>query len=103
MFEVTISMDSIQLLNTAIIKSKEKKIDSSYEDRLKKICASPVFESLNKAINHLSESQKISKDQASVQIIDTIRELDSIWSDYVTMEGIHGLRSFLKTKCSNNH
>jgi len=91
-------MESVQLLNTAIIKSKEKKIDSSYDERLKKICQSPVFEALNKAIVHLSESQKISRDQASLQIIETIRELDSVWTDYVTMEGIHSLRNFLKNQ-----
>lgn len=91
-------MESIQLLNTAIIKSKEKKIDNSYDERLKELCKSPVFEALNKAIISLSEGQKISRDQASMQIIETIRELDSIWNDYVTMEGIQSLRNFLKTQ-----
>lgn len=90
-------MDSIQLLNTAIIKSKEKKIDNSYEERLKEICKSPALTALNKAISTLAESEKISKDQASIQIIETIRELDSIWSDYVTMEGIDRLKSILRT------
>jgi hypothetical protein len=91
-------MESVQLLNTAIIKSKEKKIDNSYDERLKKICQSPVFDALNKAISHLAETQRISRDQASLQIIETIRELDSVWTDYVTMEGIHSLRNFLKTQ-----
>lgn len=91
-------MESVQLLNTAIIKSKEKKIDSSYDERLKKICQSPVFEALNKSIAHLAETQRISRDQASLQIIETIRELDSVWTDYVTMEGIHSLRNFLKNQ-----
>lgn len=90
-------MDSIQLLNTAIIKSKEKKIDNSYEERLKEICKSPALNALNKAITSLADSEKISRDQASVQIIETIRELDSIWSDYVTMEGIDRLKAILRT------
>jgi hypothetical protein len=51
-------MESIQLLNTAIIKSKEKSIDSSYEQRLKEICDSPVLVSLNKAINSLAQEEK---------------------------------------------
>lgn len=89
-------MESIQLLNTAIIKSKEKKIDNSYEERLNKINNSPAIEAINRAITHLSESEKISRDQAALQIIDSIRELDSIWSDYVTMEGIDHLKSMLK-------
>ena len=90
-------MDSIQILNTAIIKSKEKKIDKSYEDRLRKVCDSPALEAINKSISLLAESQKISRDQASIQIIETIKELDSIWSDYVTMEGIDRLKNILKT------
>lgn len=89
--------ESIQLLNTAIIKSKEKKIDPSYETRLKSICDSPALDAINKAISHLAESQKISRDQAALQIIETMRELDSIWGDYVAMEGIDRLRSILKS------
>jgi hypothetical protein len=90
--------DAIQLLNTAVIKSKEKIINASYEDRLAKICNSPVMNSLLVAVDHLSEQQKISKDHAAVQIIETIRELDTIWNDYVLMEGISKLKDLLKNK-----
>jgi hypothetical protein len=91
-------MESIQLLNTAIIKSKEKEISSSYEERLNKICQSPAITAINKSIVMLSESQKISRDQAAVMVIEAIRELDNIWSDYVTMEGIDRLKQMLKTQ-----
>jgi hypothetical protein len=94
-------MESIQLLNTAIIKSKEKKISHSYEDRLMKLCNSPVIEHLNKSIANLAESQKISRDQAALMVIESIRELDSIWSDYVVMEGIDRLKGILRQ--SNTH
>ncbi|MFP5492078.1 MAG: hypothetical protein ACLGG0_11300 [Bacteriovoracia bacterium] len=90
-------MESIQLLNTAIIKSKEKKISHSYEERLMKLSNSPVIEHLNKSIAQLAEAQKISKDQAALMVIESIRELDAIWSDYVTMEGIDRLKSLLRT------
>ncbi len=90
-------MESIQLLNTAIIKSKEKKINHSYEERLVKLCNSPVVDHLNKTIAQLAESQKISRDQAALQIIEAIRELDSIWSDYVIMEGIDRLKGMLRS------
>jgi uncharacterized Zn finger protein (UPF0148 family) len=89
-------MESIQLLNTAIIKSKEKKINSSYEERLTKINNSPAIEAINKSIAILAESQKISRDQAALQVIESIRELDNIWSDYVTMEGIDRLKTMLQ-------
>jgi len=89
-------MESIQLLNTAIIKSKEKKISNSYEERLTKINNSPAIEAINKSISLLAESQKISRDQAALQVIEAIRELDAIWSDYVTMEGIDRLKAMLQ-------
>lgn len=89
-------MESIQLLNTAIIKSKEKKIDNSYEERLNKINNSPAIEAINKSISILAESQKISRDQAAIQIIEALRDLDNIWTDYVTMEGIDKLKNMLK-------
>lgn len=89
-------MDSIQLLNTAIIKSKEKRIDNSYEERLKKINNSPAIDAINKAIAIMSDSQKISRDQAALQVIEAIRELDAVWSDYVTMEGIDRLKNMLR-------
>lgn len=94
-------MESIQLLNTAIIKSKEKRINSAYEERLKKINNSPAIEAINKSISILAENQNISRDQAALQVIDAIRELDNVWSDYVTMEGIDRLKTMLKGEVSH--
>lgn len=93
---MTNTQESVQLLNTAIIKSKEKKIDSSYEQRLSKTCNNPAIKALSHAINHLAESQKISNDQAAIQIIETVRELDSIWTDYLLMEGLGVIKEHLK-------
>lgn len=86
---------SMQLLNTAIIKSKEKKIDSSYEDRLNSICESKAVEALGVAAKYLAESQNTSHDQAMIQLIETVRSLDSIWTDYVMMEGLSKLKDLL--------
>jgi hypothetical protein len=89
--------DAIQLLNTAVIKSKEKRINATYEERLDKVCNSPVMNALLAAVDHLSDDQKMSKDHAAVQIIETIRELDSIWNDYILMEGIGKVKELLKS------
>jgi hypothetical protein len=93
---MTNTQEAVKLFNTAVIKSKEKKINASYEQRLSEVCQSPVMSALLVAVNTLSEDQKISTDHAAVQIIDTVRELDSIWNDYVLMEGIGKLKSLLK-------
>lgn len=89
--------DAIQILNTAIIKSKEKRINAGYEDRLARVCQSPVMDALLIAIDHLADAEKLSKDQAAISIVETVRELDSIWNDYVLLEGIGKLKAFLKT------
>ena len=88
----------MQILNTAIIKLKEKGLNSSYEERLKRLCDSPALDALNRSISFLSESQKVSRDQAAVTIIDTIKELETVWNDYIMMEGIDKLKSLLKTQ-----
>lgn len=88
-----------QILNTAIIKSKERRINSSYEERLSVACQRPALKALNLAVNHLSELQKISKDQAAIELVETVRELDSIWDDYVKMEGLGKLKELLKSAC----
>jgi hypothetical protein len=93
---MTNTQEAVKLFNTAVIKSKEKRINASYEERLSEVCKSPVMSALLVAVNTLSEDQKISTDHAAVQIIDTVRELDSIWNDYVLMEGIGKLKSLLK-------
>ncbi|OFZ21690.1 MAG: hypothetical protein A2202_08725 [Bdellovibrionales bacterium RIFOXYA1_FULL_36_14] len=93
--------DSIRLINTAIIKSKEKKINISYQEKLSKVCESPAIKALAHAINYLSENEKISRDQAAVLLVDTVRSLDNIWNDYVLMEGMEKLKEVLKKQ--TNH
>lgn len=88
--------DSIQLINTAIIKSKENRLESSYEDRLGEVCSRPAMKALSTAISELSDEQSISRDQAAVLLIDTVKELEKIWDDYVMMEGISNLKTILK-------
>ena len=89
-------MESIQILNTAIIKSKEKKLNQQFEERLREICNSPALEAINKAISIYADSSKITRDQAAMEITETIRELDNIWGDYITVEGIDRLKNYLK-------
>ena len=91
------NMESIQLFNTAIIKSKQRVLGEDYEERLRKICSTPVIDALSKAVVHLSDSQKISRDQAATQIITTFRDLDAIWQEYVMMEGIDKLKGILSS------
>lgn len=94
----TENKDSVQLLNTAIIKYKEKKLDTGFEEKLAKVCSSPAVAAIEIAISHLAEEQHMSRDQAALGIIETIKELENVWSTYILMEGISNLKSLLKEK-----
>lgn len=96
------NQELVQLLNTAIVKSKEKKIDSTYERRLSEICKQPAVNAIAGAISTLADSEKISRDHAAVQIVETLRELDSIWNNYVMMEGLGKLKELLKDPTDSN-
>lgn len=91
------NMESVQIINTAIIKGKERLVDLAYEQRLRNLCSSAPFEAINKAISFLAEGQKISRDQAALEIIQTLKELDKVWDDYITMEGLAKLKQQLET------
>ncbi len=94
------NVESIRLLNTAIVKSKERVINASYEQRLKEICSRPAVRALTSAIDMLAESEHISKDQAAIQIVEATRELDAVWTDYVLVEGLTALKKSLNQKPS---
>ena len=94
---LTKNQESIQLLNTAIIKNKEKKIDSKFEEKLAQTGQAPAMEALGMAITQLSNDLDISRDQAAILIVDTIKELESSWNDYLLMEGIEKIKENLKS------
>ena len=93
---LNVNQESIQLLNTAIIKSKEKRIDTKFEERLSNVCKQTTIQAITIAVNHLSQTEKISRDQAAILIIETIRDLEKNWTDYLLMEGIGKIKENLK-------
>jgi hypothetical protein len=90
------NQEEIRLLNTAVLKNKEKTIDTSFEKRLYNSCKKPAISALGVAISHLSETQNISRDQAALLIVEAIKELDRSWNDYLLMEGLSKIKENLK-------
>jgi len=91
-------METLQLLNTAIIKRKEKSIRANYEERLRSLQDSPALDILQKAIIQLSEQKNVTRDQAALMVIETVNELESIWSEFIAAEGIDKLKDILKDR-----
>lgn len=90
------NQEEIRLLNTAILKHKEKTIDVSFEKRLYNSCKKPAINALGFAISHLSESLNISRDQAAFLIVESVRELEQSWNDYLLMEGLSKVKDSIK-------
>jgi len=91
-------METLQLLNTAIIKRKEKIIRANYEERLRNLQDSPALDILQKAIIQLAEQKNVTRDQAALMIVETVNELENIWSEFIAAEGIDKLKDILKGK-----
>lgn len=89
-------METLQLLNTAVIKRKEKIIRANFEERLRNLQDSPALEILQKAIAQLAEQKNVTRDQAALMVIETIHELENIWSEFIAAEGIDKLKNVLK-------
>lgn len=89
-------METLQLLNTAIIKRREKSIRANFEERLRNLQDSPALDILQKAIIQLAEQKHVTRDQAALMVIETVTELESIWSEFIAAEGIDKLKDILK-------
>ena len=91
-------METLQLLNTAIIKRKEKTMRANFEDRLRSLQDSPALDILQKAIIQLAEQKNVTRDQAALMVIETVNELENIWSEFIAAEGIDQLKEILQRK-----
>lgn len=90
-------MKSIQLINTAILKSRSDQIEADLQGKLSRIAESPAMSALDMAISELAINQKITKDQAALDIVSVIKELDHLWTNYLILEGSDKLKNSLKT------
>ena len=87
--------ETIQLINSAIIKSRELDLKTDLQERMSKIAESSEMEALDIAINEFAKKQKVTKEQAAIRFVSTLRELDSIWNQYLLIEGSDRLKENL--------
>ena len=90
--------ETIQLINSAILKSRDLKIETDLQERMTKISESAVMNIMDSVFTEYSKKQKVTKDQAAFQVISTIRELDDIWNQYLLLEGSDRLKEQLNSK-----
>ncbi len=84
--------DLARIFNTAVVTVKTPP-ERNFPSELNEILQSPVFKSILYAVRDLSIKSGISEREASEQLIQTFRKLDSIWSDYLHHEGLERVLS----------
>lgn len=87
--------ETIQLINSAIIKSRELDLKTDLQARMTQIAESDEMEAFDAAISEFAKKQKVTKEQAALKFVTTLRELDSIWNQYLLIEGSDRLKESL--------
>lgn len=87
---------STKLFNTAIIATKIPKL-SNYSSKLSDLVASKPFQAILLAIREYAAQTGLSEEQAAEEIVQTFREIDQIWNDYIFQEGLDKLKTHLSS------
>ena len=87
---------STKLFNTAIIATKIPKL-ANYSVELNTLVQGKSFQTILKAIQEYARATGIPEEQAAEEIVQTFRDIDRIWDDYIFQEGLDKL----KTQLSN--
>ncbi|MEO5970575.1 MAG: hypothetical protein ABIQ95_11660 [Bdellovibrionia bacterium] len=80
-----------RVFNTAIVSSQANTTrDLSAE--LQQLTQSAPFKAILNAVRQLAAVQGITERQSAEVIIETFREMDEVWSEYVFREGLDKIR-----------
>lgn len=85
---------STKLFNTAIIATKIPKL-ANYSTELNTLVQGKSFQAILKAIQEYARTTGIPEDQAAEEIVQTFRDIDRIWDDYIFQEGLDKLKNQL--------
>lgn len=85
---------STKLFNTAIIATKIPKL-TNYSAKLSELVQSRSFQAILKAIREHALENGLSEEIAAEEIVQTFREIDQVWNDYIFQEGLDKLKGNL--------
>ncbi|MEW6058099.1 MAG: hypothetical protein AB1540_15950 [Bdellovibrionota bacterium] len=85
---------STKLFNTAIIATKIPKL-SNYSSKLNELVQGKAFQAILSAIRDYANATGVSEEQAAEEVVQTFREIDRIWDDYIFQEGLDKLKGHL--------
>jgi hypothetical protein len=85
---------STKFFNTAIIATKIPKL-ANYSSKLSELVQSKSFQTILKAIREHAQQSGLSEEQAAEEIVQTFRDIDRVWDDYIFQEGLDKLKGHL--------
>lgn len=85
---------STKHFNTAIIATKISK-QTNYSANLNALVQSPAFHAILNAISEYAKSSGLTEEQAAESVVQTFREIDRLWNDYIFQEGLEKLKGQL--------
>ena len=85
---------STRLFNTAVIATKLPKL-SNYSSKLSELVQGKAFQAILLAIRAYAEQTGVTEEQAAEEIVETFRNIDQVWNDYIFQEGLDKLKSNL--------
>lgn len=83
-----------KLFNTAIIATKIPKF-SNYSSKLNTLVQSKSFQAILTAIQEYAKASGLPEEQAAEEVVQTFREIDRVWDEYIFQEGLDKLKGHL--------
>lgn len=86
----------VRLLNTAVITTKipQQPVNST---KLNAIVKSEAFSLILKCVQEFAKVKNIPEETAAAEIIQTFRNLDKVWDEYIFQEGLNQLKKQLRS------
>ncbi len=85
---------STKLFNTAVIATKIPKL-SNYSSKLSELVQGKAFHCILSAIRDYAKEAGVPEEQAAEEIVQTFRDIDRVWDDYIFQEGLDKLKGHL--------
>lgn len=80
-----------RIFNTAMIAASADG-EKEFSKRLQALVGTPAFHAILHAVKHMADSEGCSEKEAAESIIATFKQLETVWKDYVYLEGVQRLR-----------
>ena len=85
---------STKLFNTAVIATKIPKL-SNYSIKLSELVQGKPFQAILGAIREYAAQTGLSEEQAAEEVVQTFRDIDRVWDEYIFQEGLDKLKGHL--------